>query len=256
MSLTARCVAIGAAGWGGAAFALAQSPGPTRTSLLTIFWQGIEIPSYLIFAGSVVVLAVIVEHFINVRRVTVSPQLQVRKARELIEQRSFRECLDLVRRSRTYFAQVMTAALNHARHGFESMHEAAMEKASELSGRLYRKAEYLNIIGNLGPLLGLLGTVWGMIKAFGSLGAGGGQASAGDLATGISTALVNTALGLALAILGIGFYGVCRNRIDALSTGATIDALDLLEYFRPSAIGRSAEARGPAAPGAAPAEVH
>jgi biopolymer transport protein ExbB len=114
------------------------------------------------------------------------------------------------------------------------MHEAALEKSGELSGRMYRKAEYLNIIGNLGPLLGLLGTVWGMIEAFGSLGAGGGQAGAGDLAGGISKALVNTLLGLALAIVGIGFFGVCRNRIESLTVTGTVAALDLLEYFRPA----------------------
>jgi biopolymer transport protein ExbB len=239
---------------GTAALAAAQSPGATQTSLLKIFYEGLELPSYLIFAGSIVVLAIIVEHFINVRRAAVSPREQIQRARELIERRSFRECLDLVRKSRTYFAQVMTAALNRARHGFDSMHEAALEKSGELSGRLFRKAEYLNIIGNLGPLLGLLGTVWGMIKAFGSLGAGGGQASAGDLADGISTALVNTALGLALAILGIGFYGLCRNRIDALAAAATIDALDLLEYFRPSNLGRGGESRSASAAPAAATE--
>jgi biopolymer transport protein ExbB len=119
------------------------------------------------------------------------------------------------------------------------MHEAAQEKSGQLSGRMFRKAEYLNIIGNLGPLLGLLGTVWGMIEAFGELGASGGSGGA-QLAGGISKALVNTLLGLALAILGIGFFGVCRNRIESLTVAATVEVLDLLEYFRPA----------PTAPGA------
>ena len=112
----------------------------------------------------------------------------------------------------------MTAALQHGRHGFDAMHEAATEKSGELSGRMFRKAEYLNILGNLGPLLGLLGTVWGMIEAFGELGAAGGGGGGGQLAAGISKALVNTLAGLGLAILGIGFFGVCRNRIEALTT--------------------------------------
>lgn len=214
----------------------AAAEGDGRTSLLRIFWQGIEIPSYLIFVGSVVVIALIVEHFINVRSATVAPATQVKRAREQIERRQFRDCLDDLRDSRTFFAQIMSAALQHARHGFEAMHSAALEKSSELSSRMFRKVEYLNVIGNLGPLLGLLGTVWGMIEAFGSLGAGGGQASAGDLAGGISKALVNTALGLALAILGIGFFGLCRNRVDSFTVTATVDALDLLEYFRPATL--------------------
>ncbi len=228
--------------------ALAQS-GSARTSLLQIFWMGIEIPSYLIFAGSFVVIALVVEHFVSVRPATIGPKDQIARAREQIERRQFRECLETLRGSRTFFAQAMTAGLQHARHGFDAMHSALLEKSSELSSRMFRRVEYLNVIGNLGPLLGLLGTVWGMIEAFGSLGAGGGQAGAGDLASGISKALVNTALGLALAIIGIGFYGLSRNRVDALTVAATVNALDLLEYFRPATqVGRTPERANAAEP--------
>ena len=218
-----------------AAPALAAEGAPTeRQSILTIIYQGIEVPTYFILAGSLVTIALIVEHFLTVRRASVYPAEQIRRAKEQIENRNFRECLDGLKKSSTFFARSMTAALSHARHGFDAMHEAALEKSAELSGRMFRKAEFLNIIGNLGPLLGLLGTVWGMIEAFGSLGAGGGQSGAGELAGGISKALVNTLLGLALAIVGLGFFGVCRNRIDSLTVSATVEALDLLEYFRPA----------------------
>ena len=244
------------------ASALAQgAAGSQQQSLLSIIRQGIEVPSYFILIGSIVTFALIVEHFVTVRLASIAPADQIRRARLQIEGRSFRECVDTLKKSRTFFARVMTAALQHARHGFDAMHEAALEKSGELSGRMFRKAEYLNIIGNLGPLLGLLGTVWGMIEAFGSLGAGGGTAGAGELAGGISKALVNTLLGLALAIVGIGFFGLCRNRIESLTIAATVQSLDLLEYFRPApAVARTAEAPAPkpvataaAAPPAPPA---
>ncbi|MFH1746339.1 MAG: MotA/TolQ/ExbB proton channel family protein [Planctomycetota bacterium] len=221
-----------------------DSGGDGHKSILQIVKDGIEVPTYFILIGSVVAIALIVEHFLTVRRTSISPIEQVKRAKEQIERRNFRECLDGMKKSSTFFARTMTAALLNARHGFDAMHEAAREKSGELSGRMFRKAEYLNIIGNLGPLLGLLGTVWGMIEAFGSLGGGGGEAGAGQLAIGISKALVNTLLGLALAIVGLGFFGVCRNRIDSLTVSSTVQALDLLEYFRvsPSAA-RAAEAR-------------
>lgn len=221
---------------GAAAPVLAQEAAKTgKQSILQIVKAGIEVPSYFIVIGSLVVISLIVEHFITVRRATIFPIEQVKRAKEQIETRNFRDCLEGLRKSSTFFAKTMTAALLHARHGFEAMHEAAIEKSGELSGKMFRKAEYLNVLGNLGPLLGLLGTVWGMIEAFGSLGAGGGQAGAGELAGGISKALVNTLLGLSLAIVGLGFFGVCRNRIDSLTISATVEALDLLEYFRVSA---------------------
>lgn len=209
----------------------AGAPGAT-SSLWSVFVNGLEWPAFFILAGSFAIIAIIVEHFITVRRVNVAPPDQVRRARQLIELRKFRECYDALARSTTYFARVMSAALAHGRHGFDAMHEAAVEKSAELSSRMFRKVEFMNIIGNLGPLLGLLGTVWGMIIAFKDLGGGGGAANAGELARGISLALVNTLLGLALAIVGLGFFGWCRNRVDALTVAATVDALDLLEYFR------------------------
>ncbi len=200
-----------------------------------IIWDGLEWPAYIILAGSVALLTLIVEHFISIRRATVVPAEQVRLARRLIERRQFRECHEKLRTSRTFFAQVLTTALRHGRHGFDAMHEAALERSSQLAGQMFRKVEYMSIIGNLGPLMGLLGTVLGMILAFGELGAGGGQAGsdAGQLARGISLALVNTLLGLAVAIVGLGFFGICRNRVDALTVQATVEVLDLLEYFRP-----------------------
>lgn len=235
---------------GGAA---ASAPAATGSgSLWTLIWSGVEWPAYFILIGSAAIVALICEHFITIREITIAPAAQVRKARDLIERRAFRECLDAMKKSSTYFARTMSAALQHARHGFDAMHEAAVEKSGELSGQHFRKVEYMNIIGNLGPLLGLLGTVYGMIIAFNDLGRGGGEAAAdaGGLARGISLALVNTLLGLGVAIVGLLFFGICRNRIESLTVQATVQVLDLLEYFRPSALPAAAAEprRAPPAP--------
>ncbi|RMF85373.1 MAG: MotA/TolQ/ExbB proton channel family protein [Planctomycetota bacterium] len=205
-------------------------------SAWSTIWKGLDWPAYIIVAGSLLTIALIIEHFLAVRAETIAPAAQVKRCRQLIERRKFRECQDVVRKSSTFFARCMAAALRHARHGHAAMHAAATEKSAELSGQMFRKVEYLNILGNLGPLMGLLGTVYGMIIAFSDLGAGGGEASAdaGELARGIALALVNTLLGLMLAIIGLGFFGWCRNRVDALTIRATVQVLDLLEYFRPA----------------------
>jgi len=261
-----QAVALGLVlGTVGVAGALAQPTGnappedfgPRRVSVWGIIGRGIEWPAYLIFAGSIVAIALIIDQFLTVRVSTMVPPAQVRRVRQMIERRQFRECMNAVQRSSTFFAQTMAAALRHAPHGYESMRSAALDRSGELSGRMFRRVEYLNILGNLGPLLGLLGTVYGMIKAFGALGAGGGEAAsdAGALAEGISLALVNTLLGLILAVIGMGFFGWCRNRLDALSVQATVQVLDLLEYFRPRPSATTAPpppAPVPPAGGAAP----
>ena len=218
--------------------AIAQADqGATQTkSLLSVLMEGAEWPGLVIAAMSLAAVTIVIEHFWTIRRKTMLGEAEVDAARDLIEQRKFKECLDLVTASRTMFSDVLTAGLRHGRHGFDAMSEAANERAGAWSSRLFRKVEYLNIIGNLGPLMGLLGTVLGMIRAFGEMRASHGAYKPEDLAGGISLALVNTFLGLLVAIVALGFFGICRNRVDALTVTAHAAAMDLLEYFRPANI--------------------
>ena len=64
----------------------------------------------------------------------------------------------------TLVGDVLTIGLRHGRHGFDAMQEAVEERANAWRSRLFRRVEYLNIIGNIAPLMGLLGTVMGMIQ--------------------------------------------------------------------------------------------
>lgn len=219
-----------------AAYATAQdaaSPAVEGKSFYETLKEGAELPGLLIGLMSVAAVALIAEHFITIRGATMAPADEVEKARAMIEGRRYRECVDQLRGSRSMFAHLVTAGLHHSRHGYEAMHEAVEETAEAWASRLFRRAEYLNILGNLGPLMGLLGTVIGMIDAFGRMRASHGAYKTEDLAGGISQALVNTFLGLMLAIVGLGFFGMCRNRVDRWTVEARAAALDLLEYFRP-----------------------
>ena len=105
----------------------------------------------------------------------------------------------------------------------------------ERTARLYRKIEWLNLLGNVAPMLGLLGTVWGMIVAFGELEAKGGKANPEDLAGGIMIALVSTFMGLIVAIPALAGYGIFRSRIEQMSMEAALVAEELLANFKPSA---------------------
>jgi biopolymer transport protein ExbB len=107
----------------------------------------------------------------------------------------------------------------------------------------------LNIIGNLGPLLGLLGTVLGMIEAFQDLMAAGGDANPAKLAGGISTALCHTFLGLFLAVPCLAVFGIQRTMVDRLTTQGALISEELLLLIKP------AEAKPAAASAAAVASV-
>ena len=109
------------------------------------------------------------------------------------------------------------------------------DAAGERTSRLYRKIEWLNLLGNVAPMLGLLGTVWGMIVAFGEIEAKGGKANPEDLAGGIMVALVSTFAGLVVAIPALAGYGIFRSRIEQMAMEASLVAEELLANFKPSA---------------------
>ena len=100
------------------------------------------------------------------------------------------------------------------------MDDAAELSASQETASWFRRAEPLSLIGNLGPLVGLAGTVWGMILAFTSLGETGGQSGPAELSEGISKALFHTLLGLMLAIPCLLAFGYFRSKIDRICTNA------------------------------------
>ncbi len=96
--------------------------------------------------------------------------------------------------------------------------EKAMEDAlAEQSASLMRKVEYLSVIGNIAPMVGLLGTVTGMIFAFQQVASTQGAAGAGELAEGIYQALVTTVGGLMVAIPALGAFAIFRNWVDQLT---------------------------------------
>src|SRR5204862_4430708 len=138
---------------------------------------------------------------------------------------------------------------------FPAMKEAMETAVSEQTAEQFRQIEYLNIIGNLGPLLGLLGTVWGMIQAFQAMHEAEGQANPAQLAGGISTALTHTFLGLMLAVPCLACFGVLRTIVDRLTIKGALLSEELLLMTKPSearpAGGAPMRSMGAAAPASA-----
>src|SRR4029450_9630082 len=112
--------------------------------------------------------------------------------------RRFKELIDFTETDNSFISRALNPALKRA-PSFSSMKEAMETAIGEQTAEQFRKIEYLNIIGNLGPLLGLLGTVLGMIEAFNEMNAAQGQADVGALSQGIAVALAHTFMGLFLA---------------------------------------------------------
>ena len=112
--------------------------------------------------------------------------------------------------------------------------QRALEMANEdVTMEMEHRTTYLATVGTLGPMIGLVGTVYGMIRSFQAIAMSGATPQADQLAAGISTALFVTLEGIALSVPAIAFYALFRNRIARLSLEVQLAAESLLEQFAP-----------------------
>ncbi|MBU0809279.1 MULTISPECIES: MotA/TolQ/ExbB proton channel family protein [Pseudomonas] len=134
-------------------------------------------------------------------------------------------------RANSPLGQILAAGLANSKHGREIMKECIQEAAARVIHDLERYLNALGTIAGIAPLLGLLGTVLGMIEIFSSF-MGSGMANAALLAGGISTALITTAAGLMVAIPALFFHRYLQRRIDELVVGMEQEAIRLVEVVQ------------------------
>ena len=225
----------------GEALYAGDAPKPTRRSISGMFWTATFtdpigfLDMMSIYACSLASIALIVEHAITIRRTNVVPELSVAQIKTMFDERRFREALEFCQNDPSFVSAVVHAGLIEAANGYEAMENAMQDAASERTARLYRKIEWLNLLGNVAPMFGLWGTIWGMMVAFAEIAGKGGKANPADLAGGIMIALVSTFCGLIVAIPALAAYGIFRSRIEQLSTEAALVAEELLANFKPGA---------------------
>lgn len=203
-------------------------------TLQDLFLQSFDLFTILLVIGSVAAVAIIVRCVLEIRKGVVLPEASERRIRQLIRDQKWNELGSFVQTDGAFVSKVVKAALDApggAQGDKGAMREAAELAASEQAANWFRKIEPLNIVGNLGPLLGLAGTVWGMIIAFAALGQSGGQANPATLSIGISKALFHTLLGLMLAVPALTVFGFYRTIVDRLCTRAMAISSELVEML-------------------------
>ena len=188
----------------------------------TLFRAG-GVVGMIIIALSVAMVALIVEHLLSIRRSALMPHGLAEEVHGLILQNQFREAERICQENASFLGHVLACGVNEAELDYSAVEKSMEDAATEQSARLFRKIEFLNVIGTLAPMLGLMGTVWGMIQAFHTF-----QLSANpqvsELAPKISTALVTTLLGLMVAVPALGAFAMFRNRIDELVAESSLMA--------------------------------
>jgi len=214
--------------------AMAAEAGSGGTDTMTMFFHAFDwFVLMLLGLASISGIALAIDAMMHIREKKICPAETTEHLRSLISSRQFKELMDFTATDNTFVSQSIFAGVRRAHLKYPAMREALESAIGEQTANLFRRIEMLNVIGNIGPLLGLLGTVLGMIIAFYQLNAKGGNANPADLAGGISTALWHTFFGLFVAIPCLVVYGYYRTRVDKITTKAAVISEELLEMLRP-----------------------
>ncbi len=217
--------------------AAAEAAAPERpgmfSTLMRLILGHMDIVFFTIMICSVIGVTLIIKSLIHVRASVMLPDSSINAIREMVANRQFKELLEFTEKDQSFVSKALNPALKRA-PSFSAMKEALETAIGEQTAEQFRKIEYLNILGNLGPLLGLLGTVLGMIDAFAALQAAKGAANPADLAGGISAALTHTFLGLMLAVPCLAAFGVLRTMVDRLTIRGSLIAEEILLSIKPA----------------------
>jgi len=182
----------------------------------------------LIFA-SIVALGIIVERGWSLQRSKVVPRTLLTEVALEVKQKGVTQ--DLLNRlsQGSLLARLFAVGLKNVRSSRDVMKESLEEAGRVAAHDLERFLTTLGTIASLGPIMGLFGTVVGMIEIFGAQGGSAVNANPAQLAHGISVALYNTAFGLIVAIPSMILYRHYRSRVDGLVVEMEMQAVKLVE---------------------------
>ena len=209
---------------------------PAKKMSVTTVWKLIHdggwamIPLGLL---SVVTVMLVLVYLFSLRRSSILTAHYMNTADVLLKKRDYLGLLAISSRHSEVIARVVQRTLDFATKNpnasYDVVREIAETEGGSQASSLQHRVTYLADIGMLSPMIGLLGTVFGLIRSFGVLGSGTATQSRDVLlATGVSEALVATATGLVLGIVAMAFYALFRNRVQSLISDLEIGSAHVM----------------------------
>lgn len=180
---------------------------------------------------SFTLVALFVMNLLSARRDTVCPDSLVETFEANLDQKNYQEAYEIAKSDESFLGNVLSTGLAKLTSGYSQAVEGMQEVGEEESMKLEHRLSYLALIGTISPMIGLFGTVDGMIRSFSEIAIAGGSPDPQLLAEGISKALVTTLIGLAIAIPAIAAYNILRNRVQRLVLEVGIVSENLMNRF-------------------------
>jgi biopolymer transport protein ExbB len=187
----------------------------------------------LLIACSVISVALTVDSFLNIREKKIAPAALVEAVRTAMSQGDLMKAMQQCEENPGPLAHVLSAGFSNVKEGYEVIQDAVGVAADLESEKMLQRVTYLSVIANTTPMLGLIGTVQGMIMAFFNLGTqAAGAAQQAMLAVNISHGLWATAVGLGTAVPATIFFYYFKNKAMRIILGMEALTLDLIKSLR------------------------
>lgn len=180
---------------------------------------------------SLSMVALIVVNVLALRRDVVAPEELATKFGALLDENRFQDAYQLAKDDESILGKTLAVGLSKTSAGYAKAEQAMRDVQEEETMRLEHQIGYLALIGNLAPMIGLFGTVVGMIASFQAIAAGGAAPSPQKLAEGIATALFTTELGLAIALPALFAFDFLKNRLARFMLDVSVLSENLMGRF-------------------------
>lgn len=210
----------------------AAAPKKDQSALAWFFEAMGLIYSVAFLALSFMLVSIFIMNVLQSRRDNIVPAALIEAFESHLNEKRFQEAYELAKNDESFLGQVLSAGLGKLKEGYSQAIEAMQEVGEEENMKLEHRLSYIALIGTLSPMVGLLGTVDGMIRSFMVIANSSTAPKPAELAAGISTALVTTLVGLLLAIPAIGAYNILKNRVQRLVLEVGIVSEGLMSRFQ------------------------
>lgn len=196
---------------------------PKRQSYLEFFFGALGwryTIAFLIISFTFV--AFLVMNLLSLRRDAICPRHLAAAFEAAVNEKKFQEAFDMAKNDDSMMGQMLAAGMQNLQQGYTSALDAMGQVGEDENLKLEHRLSYLSLVGSIAPMVGLLGTVDGMVASFQVIAMSDTQPKPSELAQGISMALITTLVGLVLAIPAIIAFSLLKNRLTRLvmETGA------------------------------------
>ncbi len=209
------------------------TPGGGNMLILILTCSWVE---WILILLSIIGVSLGIHRLISIKSEALVPELLVDDMHNIfgegVDDEAVEEAQNVVAGDQSMLGEILAAALDKRDFGFDSMREAAEATAASEYNKYMAQINWLSLFAAIGPMLGLLGTVWGMIGAFFKMASVGGSVEPSMLANEIGGAMITTATGLIIAIPMMFLFFFLRARVNRCLLESTNLVGEVLDYFR------------------------